>query len=122
MEKMTNIAMFNSVQTLTQVEERGILGYACARNLRKLLDALKEYMEKRDELLKTYGTPKGNSQYLFEGPDAEQKFLEELRPYNTIEHDVDIYKVPLKEFLGGNLTSKQMYILEWMIDESEEAK
>ena len=57
-----------SIQVLTKVQEKGKLGYACARNLRKLMDAAKEYMEIRDQLLAEFGEDQGNGKYGFE-PD-----------------------------------------------------
>ena len=50
--KMTNAQMWEGIQALSCVKETGKLGYACARNLRRLMDACKEYMEVRDRLMK----------------------------------------------------------------------
>ncbi len=49
--KMTNATMWESIQTLMGTQETGKLGYACARNLRKLMSECKEYMEVRDRLM-----------------------------------------------------------------------
>ena len=111
--KLTNGNMWESIQILTKVNETGKLGYACARNLRKLIDANKEYMEIRDKLLAKYGKPEGQGRYSFE-PEQAQKFMEELQEYSNIEHDVDVFQVDEDIFYSGNLTTKEMYILAWM--------
>ena len=112
--KLTNGNMWESIQILTKVNETGKLGYACARNLRKLIDANKEYMEVRDKLLAKYGKPEEQGRYSFE-PEQAQKFMEELQEYSNIEHDVDVFQVDEDVFYSGNLTTKELYILAWMV-------
>ena len=97
--KMTNAQMFDSLQVLTQVEEQGVLGYAIARNRRKLADELQEYLAKRDELLQEYGTDDGEGRFTFT-QEAAQAFS-------------------AADFCSGSLTSSQMFALEWMVKEDE---
>ncbi len=52
---LTNGKMLESLGVLANIEEPGKLGYACARNRRILLTECKEFMDKRDELLRKYG-------------------------------------------------------------------
>ena len=119
--KMTNAKMWESIQTLSAVDETGKLGYACARNLRKLMDACKEYMEVRDRLMMQYGTPdpEGNGKYTFDQEKAKE-FSDALREYAVIEHEVDIFQVSEDVFCSGNLTTKEMYALDWMVKEEAE--
>lgn len=112
--KMTNGKMLESLGVLARVEESGKLGYACARNRRKLLAECKEFMDKRDELLQKYGTEKENGQYEIPPENAEH-FVEELREYSDLEFDVDVMAIPEEVFYGGNLTTKEMFILDWMV-------
>lgn len=114
--KLSNAVMFESIQALTAVKEQGKLGYACARNLRKLLDACKEYMEVRDQLMVEYGTPQGDGRFTFEQNKA-QAFAEAIREYATIEHEVDVFQVDEETFCSGTLTTKEMYALDWMVKE-----
>ena len=55
---LTNGKMLESLGVLANIEESGKLGYACARNRRKLLTECREFMDKRDELLRKYGSDK----------------------------------------------------------------
>lgn len=114
--KFTNSVMFESIQTLSAVKETGKLGYACARNLRRLLDACREYMEVRDRLLKQYGIDQGGGQYTFE-PEGARGFAAELQEYAAIEHEVDVMQVTEDVFCSGGLTTKEMFALAWMVKE-----
>ena len=117
MKTMTNAQMWESIQTLSSINnETGKLGYACARNLRKLMDACKEYMEIRDKLMMEYGTSEGNGKFTFTAEKAQQ-FTEAIKEYALIEHDVDVYQVSEDVFCSGTLTNKEMYALEWMVEE-----
>ena len=112
---MSNDKIFSSVQVLSGLEEKGKLGYAIARNLRKLNDAGKEYFEKRDELIRKYGKPNGNGgSYTFTEKNAKA-FNKELEEYAVIEHEVDVMTVSEEVFCSGTLTSQMMYDLDWMV-------
>lgn len=116
--KLTNDIIFSGIQTLSDLHEKGKLGYACARNLRKLYDAGKEFLEKRDELIMQYGQKQENGTYVI--PDTNlNAFNTEMREYAEIEHDVDIMQVSEEEFVSGSLDSQAMYKLSWMVNESE---
>ena len=114
--KMTNREMWESIQTLLSVEEKGKLGYACSRNLRKLMGECREYMEISDDLLRTHGTDQGGGRFTL-SPEAAEKVSSELSQYDSIEHEVDVMTVSEDIFCNGNLTSKQMYVLSWMAEE-----
>ena len=113
--KMTNDKIFASVQVLSQLDEKGKLGYAIARNLRKLNDAGKEYFEKRDELIQKYGKPiNGGNNFSFSEKNAKA-FNKELEEYAMIEHEVDVMTVSEDIFCGGGLNNQDMYALDWMV-------
>lgn len=114
--KMTNAQMWESIQTLTEVKETGKLGYACARNLRKLMDACREYMEIRDRLMMEHGKDEGNGKFTFE-PDKARAFTDAIYEYAIIEHEVDVFQVPEDVFCSGTLTTREMYALDWMVKE-----
>lgn len=116
MKTMTNAQMWESIQVLSCVKETGKLGYACARNLRKLVDACKEYLNIRDQLLMKYGSSEGGGKFTLE-PENVQAFTEALSQYSAIEHDVDLFQVSEDTFCGGTLTTKEMYTLDWMVKE-----
>lgn len=113
--RMTNAKIFDSIPVLAQAkDEKGLLGYAIAVNLRKLTGEIKEYTAKRDELLGQYGTDLGDGK--FQVADA-RAFFEALQPYAELEAEVPIMQVAPEVFYGGNLTSAQMYALGWMVKE-----
>lgn len=113
--KMTNEQMFNSLVILSKLEETGMLGFAIARNRKKLTEECKEYAEKRDELLRKFGTDAGNGQFSLTN-DKAADFHEELRPYAELEFDVAVMTVSPDVFCSGSLTSSQMFALDWMVE------
>lgn len=113
---MNNKQMLESVTVLSQLEEKGMLGYAIMRNRQKLSAEVLDYSRKRDELLKEHGTDIGNGQYQLQ-PENAARFFEELRPYSELTVDVPVMTVAPEVFYGGNLTSNQMFILDWMVKE-----
>ncbi|MCC8047304.1 MAG: hypothetical protein LIP12_17760 [Clostridiales bacterium] len=115
--KMTNEEMRVSIDVLAQTQEAGKLGYAIARNLRKLRDAAKEYIEMRDKLLQEYGTPSKTPGQVSVTVDAWQKITAELGDIPEITSDVDVFRVDEDTFCSGGLKSNQMSALLWMVKE-----
>ena len=113
---LNNAQIFESVMVLSKAEEKGMLGYAIARNRQKLIPEIQEYSKKRDELLKQYGTDIGNGQFQLM-PENAAKFYEELRPYSELTVDVPVMQVTLDVFCSGDLTSSAMETLNWMVEE-----
>lgn len=118
MIKLTNDTIYNSIQVLMKVSETGKLGYACARNLRKLRDAGKEFIEKRDELIIQYGEQ--NEDGSFNIPSKNLDALnDEIKEYASIEHEVDAMQVSEDVFCSGTLDTQAMYALDWMVEREE---
>ena len=113
---LNNAQIYESVVVLSRAEEKGMLGYAVARNRQKLIPEIQEYANKRDELLKKYGTDIGNGQFQLM-PENAAKFYEELLPYSELTVDVPVMQVALDVFCSGNLTSSVMETLNWMVKE-----
>lgn len=122
--KMTNFEMENCSHALEELlDHKDIVGYAAARNLRMIQNAASEYFDIRNELVNKYGeqefdeegNPTGRFTLKIDSPNF-LKFSEEIAQYGSIEHDVDIYKVPVKEVIGL-LTGTQILMYEWMIEE-----
>ena len=114
---LTNAKMFDSIPVLTQAkDEKGLLGYAIAVNLRRLSMETVEYSRKRDELLAEHGTDAGAGKYNLTAEGAAA-FYEALEPFAQIETEVAVLQVEPAVFYGGNLTSAQMYALDWMVKE-----
>lgn len=115
--KMTNAEAMNGLTVLGQIKETGKLGFAIAKNVRKLQEELKEYLEKRDGLIRKYGHKTEDGQYMVENEQVAD-FLKELREYDTIEFSFNPQMVNEDVFCSGSLTSDQMYVLDWMVQDS----
>lgn len=115
---LNNAQMLESVVVLSQVEEKGMLGYAIARNRQKLIPEIQEYSKKRDELLKEYGTDIGNGQFQLQ-PENAARFYEALQPYSDLTADVPVMQISPEVFCSGNLTSSQMFTLDWMVKDGD---
>lgn len=113
---MNNEQMLNSLVVLSQAEEKGMLGYAIARNKQKILAEVHEYSKKRDELLAEFGTDIGEGKFQLM-PENASKFYEALKPYSELTVDVPVMQVTEEVFCSGNLTSSMMCTLFWMVKE-----
>ena len=113
--KMTNEQMSANVELLAGLQETGKLGYAIARNLRKLRDAAAEYLDAKQKMLVEYGEDMGDGRYKV---DIEV-FQREVGELAGIQHEADIYQVDEDTFTSGTLTSGQMEQLLWMVKEDD---
>ena len=114
---LTNEQIYESVSALAEAkDEKGLLGYAVAVNLRRLRAEVVEYSRQRDELLAQYGTDIGGGRFNLTRADAEA-FNEALKPFAVLETEVQAMQVPPEVFYSGGLTSSQMYTLSWMVKE-----
>jgi len=114
--KMTNVEGAQCLSVMMSIQEKGKLGFAIAKNMRKLNDELREYFAKRDELIMQYGEKRDGDRY-WVPPEKAQEFIDALSVYDEIEFDFEPQKINEEEFCSGSLTSDQMYALYWMINE-----
>lgn len=114
---LTNAKILESIPVLAQAkEEKGMLGYAIMVNHRKLVAEVKEYADKREELLNKYGTKADGGRFEFTDESAAA-FREALQPFAELEVEVAVRQVPEEVFYSGGLTAWQMDVLSWMIKE-----
>ena len=113
--KITNLEALTFVQTAGVLKESGKLGFAIAKNMRKLADELVEYDQKRGEIIQKYGIPEGDNRYRFTEENAK-KFYEEMEEYDAMEFEFQPTTVSEEVFCSGGLTSDQMYALMWMVE------
>lgn len=105
------------------LDRRDIVGYAAARNTRILQDELKEYIERRDELVRKYGeedkdkdgNPTGSVSLAFESPEFS-KFAEELEQFAVIEHSPRLMQLKYEDAIGI-LSGAEILELDWMFKE-----
>ena len=114
--KLTYGEAFQSLGILGTLKESGKLGFAIAKNARKISEELVEYNAKRDELIQKYGNDLGEGRFGFT-PDKAAEFNKEIRQYDEMDFEVTPTTVTEDEFTKGSLTSDQMYQLMWMVDE-----
>jgi len=122
MTTMTNEQMATAVEVLSTLGETGKLGYAIARNIRKLKDAAKEYLDIKAKAFQDFGQAiplkDGKSMTIVpkENMDDFQAALADLK---DIEHEVDVYQIDADTFFSGSLKSNQMESLLWMVKDEE---
>lgn len=117
---LTNIEMDNRIKALTPLlEHADMVGYAAARNYRRLTDQNKEYQDQRDELVKQYGEPCDGGYRIDQTMPGWSGFVDALVPYAEISHEVEVYQIPMRE-AAGLITGRQMIELEWMFTEEGE--
>jgi hypothetical protein len=115
--KLANNEMLARLVALSAVKgATGKLGYAAARNRRKLMEEAQEYVDTRDKLLQQYGeiAPNGTVTLTVE---AHQRIQKELEPLAGLESDVALVLVTPEELYASDLTSEQMEALLWMVEE-----
>jgi len=112
--KLKNRDALVSILVLKNTKETGKLGFAIAKNARKLSEELVEYNNIRDGLLEKYGKDDGYGEFTLT-KDNLARLNEELEQYSEIEIDFEPMTVDEETFYGGNLTSDQMYALMWMV-------
>jgi len=122
--KISNINAVMYIEILKQYLDRDdYLGYAAARNIRRLQDTSVEYIETRNKLINKYGSDQidddgnktGYRTITSESPNFKD-FYNELETFNKIEHDVEITLVPSSEIIG-KLTGSQILDIDWMLED-----
>lgn len=94
----------------------GLLGYGIARNMHKLTDAAREYIDIYSKLYNKYGTrqPDGTVTLDPSNADVIEAFNKALEPIAFIEQDVDVFMVPMREAIG-QLNAGDMLDLDFML-------
>lgn len=122
--KLKNYQMSNLMDSLQPIlDHKGILGYAAARNFRKLRDATVEFTQYKEQLFREYGTaevdengnPTGRYSIDVTNPAIVEP-MKELDRYADIEHEVEIFTIPVSEVID-ELTGNEMLALEFMLEE-----
>ena len=96
---------------------RDIIGYAAARNTRILTDASLEFIRRKDELIREYGTDDGNGCICINAEsDNFPAFEREIAEYAVIEHEVELFKLPFDNAID-KLTGSELLEIDWMFEE-----
>ena len=121
---LSNFKMEQLINSLKPFLDRtDIIGYAAARNSRRLSDQTVEYFMKRDELIMKYGKRELDGNHKETGRSVLNqtdpnfsRFVDEITPIGEIEHEVDIYKVPFEKAID-NLSGTELLSIDWMFEE-----
>lgn len=121
--KLTNKQMDEYYFALDKLSEKatGRLGYAVARNLRKLSEELVEYQSLKDKAIEKHGE-KGDDgvSRIKIGSDEYKLYLTEMKEYMEIQHDVPIFFVKESDLMNSDLNAKEMLSIDFMIGKESE--
>ena len=118
--KLTNIQMDNNLQAMKKISEKvtGKFAYAVARNMRKISEELVEYQNLKDKTIFKYGEKlEDGSASIKVGSEAYDKFVEEMKEYAEISHDVPIQMVTKEELLSSSLNANEILTIDFMVEE-----
>lgn len=118
--ELTNVKMTNYLESLYRISSKakGKLGYAVARNIRKISDELVEYENLKNEYIRKHGEKTDNGDYVIhKDTDAFVSFLKDMQEFAFISHDVDIYMVNVEDIENSDLTADEILNIEFMITE-----
>lgn len=117
---MTNYEMDQNLENLKAIARKkempGSLSYAIAKNIRKMQEELKEYLEVKYDLIQKYGELTDNK-YQITDQDKIRDYAEEIQDIAQIEQTVDLIKISPKLFDRINITVEEIMALEFMIED-----
>lgn len=118
--KLTNVQMDNYLQAMQNISEKvtGKFAYAVARNMRKISEELVEYQNLKNNAIFKYGeTGEDGRASILVGSDAYKQFIEEMKDYAEISHDVVIQKITTDELLSSSLNANEILTIDFMVEE-----
>lgn len=117
---MTNYEMDRNLENLKAIARKkempGSLSYAIAKNIRKMQEELKEYLEVKYDLIQKYGELTDNK-YQITDQDKIRDYAEEIQDIAQIEQTVDLIKISPELFDHINITVEEIMALEFMIED-----
>lgn len=119
-----NFDMSILLQTLEKhLDKSDVIGYAAARNYRRISDAMFEYNHTKNELLAKYGNEavdddgnKLGTYYIEPKNQNYQLVKDKLEKLGAIEHEVVIFTISYEDVLN-KLTGREIIDLDWMLDD-----
>lgn len=123
MPKYDNARLTAMRQSIAPMLERAdIIGFVAAKNARAIDAELREFDEKRDELIRELGTeevgedgePTGSIRIDRGTPEFEE-FARRIKEYAEVECEVNVCTVPVEK-TEGLLSGNEMLAVEWMFD------
>lgn len=87
--------------------------------MRNLSNSLTEYIERKNSLIIKYGTEINGEISLNKSDENYKLFLEEIKEFSDIEHDIDIMKVAPDDIYNSTLSADVISNIMFMIDEGD---
>lgn len=118
-ETLTNLEMERRMAILKPLlKHADMIGYAAAKNQRKLSDQNKEYQDQKAELIKKYGKANADGESVTISPDMDgwDSFVEELTPYADLTHQVEVFRIPTEQSIGL-ISGEEILALDWMLSD-----
>lgn len=106
------------------LKSRSLVGYKAAVNMRAIMNALADYTDYKDSLVREYGTEikddDGNVKDFAVTPscDGFQDFLHKLNEVSDVEHDVQIMAAAPDDVIGV-LSGEEIIAIDWMMEHEE---
>lgn len=106
------------------LKSRSLVGYKAAVNMRAIMNALADYTDYKDSLIREYGTEikddDGNVKDFAVTPscDGFQDFLHKLNEVSDVEHDVQIMAATPDDVIGV-LSGEEIIAIDWMMEHEE---
>lgn len=101
LKKLTNGECVTMIASCERwMDDNGMLGYACARNARRLQDASVEFIDIKNRAIKDFGREVLNESgavtaYTIDpGTEAFKLFNERVEPFAKLECEVEIMMIP----------------------------
>jgi hypothetical protein len=123
--KYSNRQLEAMAKSLGQVlKSRSLVGYKAAVNMRAIMNALADYTDYKDSLIREYGTEikddDGNVKDFAVTPscDGFQDFLHKLNEASDVEHDVQIMAATPDDVIGV-LSGEEIIAIDWMMEHEE---
>lgn len=111
-----------SVELRSFLDRNDIIGYACARNVRLLTDACKEYILLKNRMVQEYGSAvldkdgKETGEFYIDQHNDNFKYVfDRLDECGNIEHEVSIFVLTYDEIIQ-KLTGNEILQLDWMLE------
>lgn len=121
--KLKNSEISFYTQNLQNISTKvsGKLAYIIARNLRKLVDEIKEYEQIKNDLIVKHGTVNDDGVSFININTPEYKdFLKEINEYANIEQEVNLLKINPEDLYSSTLTAQEILSIDFMIEETVE--
>ena len=113
--KYTNIQLDTYMNVLSQcLDANGVVGFAIAHNFRKIKDQIKEYIDKKNEIIRKYGETRPNGDIAISDPEKLDLANNELEQYAKLEVSCDIMKVEEEAFRDCGLSARHILALDFM--------